>query len=119
VGAGVGVGVAVPSGVGVGIGAGVGVPATTGAGVGVGVAVGTGVGVVGPDGVGVPDTAFSEVIAEVEEILKNPDATKAELEHAKKLAEAVNKHDKDNPECETGTGSKSNTGIKTGKKGTK
>lgn len=76
-------------------------------------------GVVGPDGVGVPDTAFSEVIAEVEEILKNPDATKAELEHAKKLAEAVNKHDKDNPECETGTGSKSNTGIKTGKKGTR
>ena len=58
-------------------------------------------------------------IAEVEEILKNPDATKAELEHAKKLAEAVNKYDKDNPECETGTGSKSNTGIKTGKKGTK
>ena len=106
-----GVGVAVPSGVGVGIGVGVGVPATTGAGVGVGAAVGT--------GGGVPDTAFSEVIAEVEEILKNPDATKAELEHAKKLAEAVNKHDKDNPECETGTGSKSNTGIKTGKKGTK
>ena len=56
---------------------------------------------------GTPDTAFSAVIAEVESILENENATKSELEHAKDLAEAVNKHDKNNPDCDTG--SRSNT----------
>ena len=66
---------------------------------------------------GVADTSFRDVIAEVEAILNNEDATKADLERAKKLAEAVNKHDKDNLECDTGTGTKS--GTKTGGKGKK
>ena len=72
---------------------------------------------------GIADTAFSDLIAEVEGILLNPAATKDDLNRAKKLAEAVNKHDKDNPECDTGTGSKSGTksgtGSKTGTKGKK
>ena len=57
------------------------------------------------DGDGVVDTSFGDLIAEVESILTNPDATKDDLERAKDLAESVNKHDKDNPECDTGTGS--------------
>jgi hypothetical protein len=48
---------------------------------------------------------FSEAMAEVERILNDDNATAADLEHAKDLAEAVNLHDKDNPDCETGTGS--------------
>ncbi len=47
---------------------------------------------------------FQEIIAEVESILNNPDATKADLERAKSLAESVNLHDKNNPDCETGSG---------------
>ena len=42
---------------------------------------------------------FEEIILEVEAILNNPDATKADLERAKDLAEAINLHDKDNPDC--------------------
>lgn len=38
--------------------------------------------------------SFQEIIAEVESILNNPDATKADLERAKNLAESVNLHDK-------------------------
>ena len=48
---------------------------------------------------------FNEVVAEIEAILANPDATKADFERAKDLAEAVNLHDKNNPDCETGSGS--------------
>ena len=69
------------------------------------------------DGDGTPDMMFGDLIGEVEAILANPDATKADLEHAKDLAEAVNQHDKDNPACQTGTGSNSNTGSNTGSKG--
>ena len=65
---------------------------------------------------GIADTAFSDLIVEVEGILLSPDATKDDLNRAKKLAESVNKHDKDNPECDTGTGSKSKTGTKSGTK---
>jgi len=65
---------------------------------------------------GIADTAFSDLIAEVEGILLNQDATKDDLNRAKKLAETANKHDKDNPECDTGTGSKSGTKSKTGTK---
>jgi len=63
-------------------------------------------------GDGAGDTSFGALIAEVESILNNPDATKADLERAKDLAEAVNLHDKDNPDCDTGTGT--GTGSKTG-----
>ena len=62
------------------------------------------------------EITFSDLMGQVEAILKNGDATKAELEHAKKLAEAVNKHDKDNSECDTGTGSRTGTKSKTGTK---
>ncbi len=48
---------------------------------------------------------FQEIIAEVETILNNPDATKSDLERAKNLAESVNLHDKNNPDCETGSDS--------------
>ena len=63
-------------------------------------------------GDGIGDTEFDDLIAEVEEILTAPNATKDDLERAKDLAESVNKHDKDNPECDTGTGkgSKADTG---------
>ncbi|MDA0264821.1 MAG: choice-of-anchor C family protein [Chloroflexi bacterium] len=70
------------------------------------------------DGDGIGDTAFGDLIAQVESILSNPDATKADLELAKDLAESVNQHDKDNPDCETGTGSGNATG-KGSSKGTK
>ena len=66
----------------------------------------------GESGSGVGDDApkppvtktFEEIILEVEAILNNPDATKADLKLAKDLAEAINLHDKDNPDC-TGSGS--------------
>ena len=54
---------------------------------------------------GIADTAFSDLIVEVEGILLSPDATKDDLNRAKKLAESVNKHDKKNRDCGTGTGS--------------
>ena len=59
------------------------------------------------DGIG--DTTFGDLIAEVEAILGNEEATKDDLERAKDLAEAVNLHDKNNPDCDTAsdTGSKS------------
>ena len=61
------------------------------------------------DGDGVLDTTFGDLIVEVEAILVDPNATKSDLERAKGLAEAVNTHDEDNPECtltatDTGTG---------------
>ena len=52
---------------------------------------------------------FDEVVAEIEAILSNPDATKADLERAKDLAEAVNQHDKNNPDCDKGIGSRGGT----------
>ncbi|NQW18324.1 MAG: hypothetical protein HQ478_12645, partial [Chloroflexi bacterium] len=55
-------------------------------------------------GDGTPDTEFGVLIAEVETIMNNPGATKADLERAKDLAEAVNQHDKGNPDCDTVTG---------------
>ena len=60
--------------------------------------------------------AFQEIMDEVEAILNNPDATKADLEHAKDLAESVNMHDKGNPDCDTdtGSGSKSPSGSGSG-----
>ncbi|MDP6717374.1 MAG: hypothetical protein QGF59_01910, partial [Pirellulaceae bacterium] len=51
------------------------------------------------DGDNVPDTAFGDLIAEVKSILNNPDATKDDLNRAKDLAESVNQHDKNNPDC--------------------
>jgi hypothetical protein len=48
---------------------------------------------------------FNEVVAQIEAILSNPYATKAGLERAKDLAEAVNQHDKNNPDCDTISGS--------------
>jgi PKD repeat protein len=48
---------------------------------------------------------FNEVIAQVEAILNNTDATFDDLKQARKLAESINKHDKDNPACDTGSGS--------------
>ena len=58
--------------------------------------------------------SFEEIIAEVEAILNNPDATKADLERAKDLAESVNQHDKNNPDCDTHT--RSDRGSETGSK---
>jgi hypothetical protein len=60
---------------------------------------------------------FNEVIAQVETILNNPDATHDDLAHAKSLAEAVNQHDKDNPDCETGSGSGAGRASKSSKRG--
>ena len=57
------------------------------------------------------DTAFRDLIAEVEAILNDPLSSHADFEHAKDLAEAVNQHDKDNADCDTGTGSKSGMGT--------
>ncbi len=51
------------------------------------------------DGDTVGDTPFSLLIAMVEAILLDPDATPAELELAKDLAEAVNLRDAANPDC--------------------
>jgi hypothetical protein len=50
---------------------------------------------------------FNEIIAQVEAILNNPDATRADLVHAKDLAESISKHDNGNKDC---TGSGSGTG---------
>ena len=46
---------------------------------------------------GVVDTTFGDLIAEVEAILVDPDATKSDLNRAKHLAEAVNRHDQVDP----------------------
>lgn len=46
---------------------------------------------------------FETLIAEVEDLLSG-EPTKADLERAKDLAEAVNQLDKDNPDCDTGSG---------------
>jgi hypothetical protein len=71
------------------------------------------------NGDGSPDATFADLIAEVESILNNPDATQNDLEHAKDLAEAVNQRDKDNADCETGTGSKTGTATRSKSGGTK
>ncbi len=52
------------------------------------------------DGDSVGDMTFGALIVEVESLLSNPDATKADLKRAKNLAEAVNEHDEDNPACD-------------------
>ncbi len=52
---------------------------------------------------GTPMT-FGDLITEVESLLMGVDPTKADLERAKDLAEAVNQHDKNNPDCDTGSG---------------
>ena len=64
------------------------------------------------DGDGVLDTTFGDLMAEVEGILADPNATKSDLERAKDLAEAVNRHDEDNPDC-TLTGTDTGTGTTT------
>ena len=46
----------------------------------------------------IADTTFSDLIAEVEPNLLNPEATKDDLNQAKKLAESVDKRNKDKPE---------------------
>ncbi|MDP6667543.1 MAG: hypothetical protein QF357_09125, partial [Dehalococcoidia bacterium] len=53
------------------------------------------------------EMTFGDLIAEVEMLLSLENPTKADLERAKDLAEAVNLHDKDNPECDTHSGSSS------------
>jgi hypothetical protein len=58
--------------------------------------------VVTVDGV---DMTFGELIQKVEDLLMLPNPTKADLEEAKDLAEAVNVLDKDNTLCDTGSGS--------------
>ena len=63
---------------------------------------------------GTLDTAFGDAIAEIESILVNENSTKGELERAKDLAESVNQHDKDNPDCDTGSGSGSDESSKSG-----
>ena len=65
------------------------------------------------DGNGVADLPFGDLIAEVESILSDPNASKADLEHAKDLAEAVNEHYKNNPACDTQPGTGTGTGIDT------
>ena len=61
---------------------------------------------------GVPDMMFGDLIGAVENILADEDATANELERAKDLAEAVNKHDKDNSDCDTKSGSGSGSGSR-------
>jgi hypothetical protein len=56
-------------------------------------------------GDGTPDMTFETLVHTVEDILGDPNATKSELEYAKDLAETVNKSDKNNPDCDTNTGS--------------
>ena len=48
--------------------------------------------------------AFGDLMAQVEETLNNPNADKDDLERAKDLAEAVNSHDKTDPDCDTKIG---------------
>lgn len=48
---------------------------------------------------GVPDTPFYEVMAEIEAILADPDATVTQIKRASLLAMAINSHDKGNPLC--------------------
>ncbi len=60
------------------------------------------------------DMTFNVLMAEVETILLNPNATKADLNRAKNLAEAVNKSDRNNPDCDTGSGSGSRSGSGSG-----
>jgi 3-oxoacyl-[acyl-carrier-protein] synthase II len=55
------------------------------------------------DGDRIGDTTFSQLIAEVESILNDENATKADLERAKDLAESVNVHDEGNSECDNNT----------------
>ncbi len=62
--------------------------------------------------------SFQALIAEVEAILNNPNATKDDLNRAKELAESVNQHDKNNPLCDTGSGS-DNSGSGNSKSGSK
>ena len=57
------------------------------------------------DGDGVGDMAFGDLMDEVESVLSDPDASKKQMNHARDLAKSVNEHDKENPDCETGTGS--------------
>ena len=66
------------------------------------------------DGDGITDTTFGDIIAEVELILGSPDPSDGDLERAKDLAEAVNLHDQNNPDCVTGTGTGTGTGSSTG-----
>lgn len=62
------------------------------------------------DGDAVGDMTFGDLVTEVEGILADPSATKSDLERAKDLAEAVNHHDKDNPDCDTHSGSHTGSG---------
>ncbi|MDP6513802.1 MAG: PKD domain-containing protein, partial [SAR202 cluster bacterium] len=60
---------------------------------------------------------FNDIIAQVEAILNNPDATHDDLVHAKNLAESVNKHDDGNKDCGTGSGSVDGTASVSNKNG--
>ncbi len=53
--------------------------------------------------------SFEALIAEVEAILNNPNATKDDLNRAKDLAESVNQHDANNPLCGSNSGSDKNS----------
>jgi len=63
------------------------------------------------------EMTLSQILAEVESILLDPAATKADLNRAKDLAESVAKFSNGDPDCETGTGSSksgSGSGSKSG-----
>ncbi|MDP6717375.1 MAG: hypothetical protein QGF59_01915, partial [Pirellulaceae bacterium] len=51
------------------------------------------------DGDNVPDTTFGDVMTTVESILSDLGASHADLVIASSLAESVNLHDADNPDC--------------------
>jgi hypothetical protein len=59
------------------------------------------------------DYTFTELRAEVESLMSG-EPTKAELNQAKKLAEAVNSLDKGNDDCDSHSGSHSGSGSDSG-----
>ena len=54
-------------------------------------------------------TGLGTIIAEVERILNLPDATADDLERAKDMVEAANRHDKNNTDCDTKSGKRTMT----------
>ena len=66
------------------------------------------------DGDGIGDMRFGDLIGEIELLLGNLDASKDDLERAKDLAEAVNLHDKNNPDCDTASDTGSKAASSTG-----
>ena len=51
------------------------------------------------DNDGSDDTPFHDIVAEVETLLSDTEATKEQLERAKDLASAINEIDAKNPNC--------------------